>query len=334
MMSERKWLEAKPGRLAALACLPVFFSLQGKRAVIAGGSAAAAWKAELLSAAGAEAVVYAVEVCTAIKALAADPPNGRVTINRRAWTASDLPGAAVVIGDFDDKRGAAAFCDAARALGVPVNVIDRPEFCDFSFGAIVNRSPLVVGISTGGAAPVFAQAIRSKLEALLPRGFAGWTAAAARWRKAVSRAGLSRAGRRRFWQLFAARALAGRTGPPGRDDFDRLMAAAAVDARGCGSVVFVNVDPDNPDLLTLGDARALQAADVIIFDDRVPSEALDFARREARKIAIGHAGDDRLGSRHDIGVLSADLVRQGERVVVLAPLRRTDRADERLSSAA
>ena len=66
--------------------------------------------------------------------------------------------------------GGGAFCAAARAAGVPVNVIDKPAYCDFSFGAIVNRSPLVIGISTDGAAPVFAQAIRAKLEALLPQG--------------------------------------------------------------------------------------------------------------------------------------------------------------------
>ena len=78
--------------------------------------------------------------------------------------------------------GPQLFAAAARAVGVPVNVIDKPAFCDFAFGAIVNRSPLVIGISTDGAAPVFAQAIRAKLEALLPKGFADWAAAAARWR--------------------------------------------------------------------------------------------------------------------------------------------------------
>ena len=104
--------------------------------------------------------------------------------------------------------GAAEFAQAARAAGVPVNVIDKPAFCDFSFGAIVNRSPLVIGISTDGAAPVFAQAIRAKLEALLPKGFADWAAAAARWRSAVKASGLSFAGRRKFWQVFTAHAVA------------------------------------------------------------------------------------------------------------------------------
>ena len=103
-----------------------------------------------------------------------------------------------------DDDEAARFAAAARAAGVPVNVIDKPAFCDFSFGSIVNRSPLVIGISTDGAAPVFAQAIRAKLEALIPLGFARWAEAARRWRDAVKSSGLPFAGRRRFWQMFTA----------------------------------------------------------------------------------------------------------------------------------
>ena len=170
--------EARSGKLEPLARLPVFLALEGRRAVLAGGSAAAAWKAELLSAAGARVEVYADAPSDELLQIASDPPRGAIVVNRRAWTAADLHGAAVAIGAFDDDDGAAAFTAAARAAGVPVNVIDKPAFCDFAFGAIVNRSPLVIGISTDGAAPVFAQAIRAKLEALLPKGFADWAAAA------------------------------------------------------------------------------------------------------------------------------------------------------------
>ena len=153
--------------------------------MLAGGSPAAAWKAELLSAAGAQVDVYAPRCRDELRQLAADPPRGAIVIASARWTAEDLEGAAVAIGAFEDDEGAAEFASAARAAGVPVNVIDKPAFCDFSFGAIVNRSPLVIGISTDGAAPVFAQAIRAKLEALLPKGFADWAAAAARWRACV-----------------------------------------------------------------------------------------------------------------------------------------------------
>src|SRR3954468_16851320 len=197
--------EARTPRMVPLARLPVFFALAGKRAVVAGGSAAAAWKAELLAATGAAIEVYTAHPGDEMREIAAQ---ANVTIHRRDIEAADLAGTALAIGAFEHDAEAALFAALARAASVPVNVIDKPAFCDFSFGAIVNRSPLVIGISTDGAAPVFGQAIRAKLEALIPRGFADWAEAAQRWRKAIQSSGLSFAARRRFWQVFARFALA------------------------------------------------------------------------------------------------------------------------------
>src|SRR6476660_9645567 len=203
-MTTRTPSEARTPRMEALARLPVFFALTGKRAVVAGGSAAAAWKAELLAASGASVDIYAVDPGEELVEAAAP---ASITIHHRAIEAADLDGAAMAIGAFEDDGQAAAFATMARRAGVPVNVIDKPAFCDFSFGSIVNRSPLVIGISNDGAAPVFAQAVRAKLEALIPRGFARWAEAARRWRKLVQSPGLSPTARWRFWQLFAACAI-------------------------------------------------------------------------------------------------------------------------------
>ena len=178
----------------------------------------------MLSAAGAEVEVYAVEPCEDLSALAAAPPRGPIVIHRRGWNASDMRGAALAVAACENDDEAAHFAAAARAAGVPVNVIDKPKFCDFSFGAIVNRSPLVIGISTDGAAPVFAQAIRAKLEALIPRGFARWAEAARRWRQQVQASGLSFNGRRRFWQVFTAFAVKHPDHEPAQPDYDRLLA--------------------------------------------------------------------------------------------------------------
>ena len=219
--------EAPSGRISRLSRLPVFYGLAGKRAAVVGGSPAAAWKAELLSAAGAHVDVYAIEISEEMQQVASDPSGGAISLHKRAWTANDLRGAAMAVGAFEDDGAAEAFAKAARKLGVPVNVIDRPAFCDFSFGAIVNRSPLVIGISTDGAAPVFAQAIRAKLEALLPKGFADWAAAAARWRPALKASGLSFSGRRKFWHLFTAHAIANPDSEPAQSDFDRFVAEVA-----------------------------------------------------------------------------------------------------------
>jgi uroporphyrin-III C-methyltransferase / precorrin-2 dehydrogenase / sirohydrochlorin ferrochelatase len=311
--------EAKPARMGALARLPVFLSLDGKRAVLAGGSPAAAWKAELLSAAGARVEVYATDICEELEQLAADPPRGAVAIHRRKWSAENLKDAAVAIGAFEDDDGAAAFASAARAAGVPVNVIDKPAFCDFSFGAIVNRSPLVIGISTDGAAPVFAQAVRAKLEALLPKGFADWAAAAARWRGALKLAGLSFPARRRFWQIFTAHAVANPDREPAQADFDSFIAevkglGASVES---GSVTLVGAGPGDPELLTLRAVRALQSADVILFDDLVSREVMDFARREARKMLVGKTGFGPSCTQEDINSLMVSLAKQGKRVIRL-----------------
>src|SRR2546430_9051864 len=235
-----------------LTSLPGFLGTEGKRALVVGGSAAAAWKAELCPAAGASVDVFTVEVSEEISSLGEAPPRGALSIRRRNWEAADFTGAAIAIGGFEDDREAARFADLARAAGVPVNVIDNPALSDFSFGAIVNRSPLVIGVSTDGAAPAFAQAVRAKLEALIPRGFARWAEAARRWRRDVKASGLSFAGRRKFWQIFTAHAVTYPDREPAPSDFDVFLArtreqGAAVDH---GSVTLVRARPGAPELLT------------------------------------------------------------------------------------
>jgi uroporphyrin-III C-methyltransferase/precorrin-2 dehydrogenase/sirohydrochlorin ferrochelatase len=309
--------ETEPPRMAPLARLPLFFALDGRRAVVAGGTQAAAWKAELLSAAGAEVEAYAAEPCEELLALAADPPRGTIVIHRRAWSVDDIRGAAIAIGACDSDDDAVHFAAAARAAGVPVNVIDKPKFCDFAFGAIVNRSPLVIGISTDGAAPVFAQAIRAKLEAMIPRGFAAWAEAARRWRRQVQTSGLSFNGRRRFWQAFTAFAIKQPDRAPEQSDYDRLLAETAADAAAVeqGSVTLVGAGPGDPELLTLRAVRALQSADVILYDDLVSPEILEFARREAKKMLVGKA--DGASCTQEINRLIVGLAKAGRRVVRL-----------------
>ena len=268
-----------------LARLPIFLTLDGKRVILAGNGAPAAWKAELLSAAGAAVDIFVEGPCEELQAIVAQPPRGPITLHERCWTASDFTGTAIAVGSFDDDREARRFADAAHLAGVPVNVIDKPAFCDFAFGSIVNRSPLVIGISTDGAAPVFAQAIRAKLEAMIPRGFSRWVAAAQRWRAAVKSSGLPFSARRKFWQSFSAFAVTHPNQAPAQADFDRLMADSRNEARSteAGSVTLVGAGPGDPELLTLRAVRALQSADIILIDDLVAPEILDFARREARR---------------------------------------------------
>jgi uroporphyrin-III C-methyltransferase/precorrin-2 dehydrogenase/sirohydrochlorin ferrochelatase len=316
---ERRPADARPPRMDALARLPIFLALEGKRALVAGNGPAAAWKAELLSAAGAEVDVLADHPCEELRAVTGQAPRGAITLNERGWRAEDFVGAAVAVGGFDDDADAQAFAAAARAAGVPVNVIDKPAHCDFSFGAIVNRSPLVIGISTDGAAPVFAQAIRAKLEAVIPRGFARWADAARRWRAVIQSSGLSFAAKRRFWQLFAGFAARHPERAPEQSDFNALLAQTRNEgmAPEAGSVTLVGAGPGDPELLTLRAVRALQSADIILIDDLVAPEILDFARREARKMLVGKTGYGPSCKQDEINALMVALAKSGKRVVRL-----------------
>jgi uroporphyrin-III C-methyltransferase/precorrin-2 dehydrogenase/sirohydrochlorin ferrochelatase len=324
--------EIRTTRIGALARLPAFFALDNKRAVVAGGSPAATWKAELLSAAGARVEVFATAPSEEMLALAAAPPRGAVVVHERAWDAVDFKGAAIAVADCADDQKAAEFAVAARAAGVPVNVIDRPAFCDFSFGAIVNRSPLVIGISTDGASPVFGQAIRAKIEALIPKGFARWADAARAWRPRVQALALPFRGRRNFWERFTERAVAAPNAAPTDADLDALL--EPVTAQTTGSVILVGAGPGDPELLTLRAVRALQSADVILFDDLVAPDILDFARREAKKMLVGKTGHAPSCKQDDINALMISLAKAGRRVVRLKggdPMI-FGRADEEISA--
>jgi len=304
---------AHPPRMQALARLPIFLALAGKRALVAGNGAPVAWKAELLAAAGADVAVFAERPCEELRTIAAKASRAAISLQQRAWRNEDFAGAAVAVGGFEDAAEAERFSGAARAAGVPVNVIDRPAYCDFSFGAIVNRSPLVIGISTDGAAPVFGQAIRAKLETMIPRGFARWADAARRWRQAVQSSGLSASGRRRFWQAFAAFALSNPQREPAPSDFDALLRrtedqAAAAEA---GSITLVGTGPGDPELLTLRAVRALQSADIILIDDLLGPDILDVARREANTVEIGKT------DKQDEITLMIALAKAGRHVVRL-----------------
>jgi uroporphyrin-III C-methyltransferase / precorrin-2 dehydrogenase / sirohydrochlorin ferrochelatase len=305
---------ARP-HMHGLASLPVFFDLAGKRVLLAGGSEKAAWKAELLEAAGARVDIFAPAPCADLVALAAGSP--AIALFERQWSPADFAGATLAIGDFADRAEAAEFRAAAQAARVQVNVVDQPEFCDFQIGSIIDRSPLVIGISTKGAAPVLALALRGWLEALLPLELRHWAEAAEAWRKELSLRDLAASVRRRFWEVFVARARSPRK-PEAREFAEILAAAAERDAaRPAGRVALVGAGPGDPELLTLKALRFLQAADVVLFDDLVSPVVVGMARREAVKIAVGKRGYQPSCRQDEITMKLIALAREGKNVVRL-----------------
>jgi uroporphyrin-III C-methyltransferase/precorrin-2 dehydrogenase/sirohydrochlorin ferrochelatase len=315
--ASRTPVETKAWGFEPLAVLPVFVKLQGRRAVIAGGNAGAAWKAKLLAAAGAEVLVVAPELSEEMRLAPTEAAAGSITIKEGAWAAEDLAGAAFAVAALDEEGPCAAFVESARRAGAIVNAVDRPQLCDVQFGAIVNRSPLVVGIATEGAAPVFGQAIRSRIEALLPRGFGRWLGAAKTWRDRVLAAFATSPQRRVFWERFSDLALAEPNRAPSEGDFLELAAAAERSEPLHGSVALVGAGPGDPELLTLKAVRALRTADVILYDDLVAPEILDFARREAKTMLVGKTGHGPSCRQEEINRLMVSLARGGRRVVRL-----------------
>ncbi|PJI43376.1 siroheme synthase CysG [Ferrovibrio sp.] len=285
-MTETRSILPAPQRIGPLAKLPVFLDLQGRRVVVVGDTPAAAWKAELLAAAGADVVCIA-----------------------RGWRAEDLTGATLVVIDAADAAEAAAFRAAAKAAGAICSAIDKPDHCDVQFGAIVNRSPVVIGISTDGAAPILAQAIRRRIETLLPASLGAWASVAKRIRKKMAERLPAGGLRRAFWERFAERAFIEPTVPTD-------IEIAPMKSAG-GHVTLVGAGPGDAELLTLKAMRALQSADVILFDDLVSDEVLELARREARRMMVGKRGGRVSCQQEDINALMIKLARQGKRVVRL-----------------
>jgi uroporphyrin-III C-methyltransferase / precorrin-2 dehydrogenase / sirohydrochlorin ferrochelatase len=311
--------EAGLNRLGALAKLPVFFDLAGKRAVLAGDSAGAAWKAELLAAAGADVDVYAPEASEEMRALVArGAAAGSLTLHARPWSTAVFHGAAIAVGDFEDGAEAKAFRCAAKAAGVPVNTVDKPETCDFIFGSIVNRSPVVIGISTDGVAPILGQTVRRRIEMLLPASLAAWADQARRVRERVMARLAPGIERRRFWEAFADRAFGKHPDAGTPASLDALIESSlAGTSAALGRVTLVGAGPGDAELLTIKAVRALQSADVILFDDLVSDEVLELARREAKRMMVGKRGARESCAQSDINALMLTLAGQGKHVVRL-----------------
>jgi uroporphyrin-III C-methyltransferase/precorrin-2 dehydrogenase/sirohydrochlorin ferrochelatase len=295
---------ATPARIAPLANLPLFHRLTGRKAIVAGSSDGALWKAELLAAAGADVLVLAGEGGEKFEAIPT------LTVAQRDWTPADLEGAALAVADPGSRDEALRFVAAARAAGVPVNIIDQTDLCDVQFGTIVNRSPVVLAISTGGAAPMLGQSIRARIEAVLPLRLSAWAKAAQTLRPRLKERVTSFRDRRAFWERFVERAWEG--GEP--DGADLLFEPRA---RRHGRVSLVGAGPGDPELLTLKAVRALQSATTVLYDDLVGPEILELARREAKRVAVGKTGRGPSCRQSDINDRMVTLALAGENVVRL-----------------
>lgn len=306
-------------RMDPLATLPVFYKLADKKVLIAGGTDAAAWKAELLAASGADVCVHAEQLDPIFKALIAEPrATGSLIWHKRPWAADSFTHMQMAICDAESEGEAKAFYCAARAAGVAVNVIDQPKFCEFQFGSIVNRSPTVIAISTDGAAPIFGQAIRRKIETLIAPSLKNWSELARDLRQTINQRLEMGNQRRAFWESFVDRAFGA---APKAGDAEKMIqhakAIATETSASKGKVTLVGAGPGDAELLTLKAVRALQAADIILFDNLVSSDVLELARREAKRMLVGKRGGRTSCKQEDINAMMISLAKAGKNVVRL-----------------
>ena len=302
--------------------LPVFLQLRSRPVVIVGGGPVAARKAELLLRCGARLSVVAPELAEELRKRS---DAGELTHVSARFDPAHLDDAELVIAATSQREVNAAVSRAARERRIPVNVVDDPELSTFIFPAIIDRSPLVVAVSSGGHAPVLARRLREQLEALLPAKLGALARFMGERRKAVATA-LRAAARRPFWERIVAgsvgsRVLAGDEAGA-QKAFERelyashLTASTATGGRGLGEVYLIGAGPGDPDLLTLRALQLLQQADVVLYDRLVPEAVLERARREARRVFVGkQPGESAAQGR--INELLLEYARQGLRVARL-----------------
>jgi len=263
---------------------PIFLDLKDRPVLVVGTAAAAEVKAGQLACAGA--------------------------IVRRTATFEGIGDAVLVVCADPDPELGTAVATAARARGVPVNVVDRPAQCDFIWPAIVERGPITIAISTAGTSPVLARRLRMRIETLIPQSFGRLAAFAGSVRARIARAIPESPARRRFWESV----LDGRVGElvlAGHEAEAAIeLNRALLGSRdSCGHVSFVNAGSGDPELLTLKALRRLQEADTIVGDRAVDPRIVDLARRDSERIFIAGA--------HDACALLARLAREGKRIVRL-----------------
>ena len=298
--------------------LPIFLDLGGRRCLLVGGGEVAARKADLLLQAGAEVHAVAPTLVASMQSLV---DNGRIAHRDGVFEDSDLDGAQLVIAASDDRSVNARIAALADARGVPVNVVDDPALCRFIMPAIVDRSPVLAAVSTGGTSPVLARLIRGRLEALIPAAFGRLAVLAGEYRDAVKKRITDPRERRKFWERvltgpIAEMIYAGRDADA-RESLTKALDEEAHAGEAMGEVYLVGAGPGDPDMLTFRALRLMQQADVIVHDRLVSQRVLDLTRRDAQRIYAGKKRASHALTQESINALLVRLAREGKRVLRL-----------------
>ncbi|MCD4498308.1 siroheme synthase CysG [Chromobacterium vaccinii] len=295
---------------------PIFLKLRQQRCLVVGGGEVALRKTRLLLAAGASLRVVAPELAAELAELA---ESGELEHVSGRYSPALLDGLRLVVAATDDAEVNRAVAADAEARGILVNVVDDAEASRYISPAIIDRSPLMVAVASGGSVPVLARSIRARLESLIPAGYGRLARFGSSFRDAVKARFPDVDARRRFWETVLegplADAVMNGDEAAARAEMEARIAAGGADR--AGAVYLVGAGPGNPDLLTFRALRLMQQADVVLYDKLVAPELLELVRRDAERIYVGKARANHALPQDDINQLLVDLARQGKRVLRL-----------------
>jgi uroporphyrin-III C-methyltransferase/precorrin-2 dehydrogenase/sirohydrochlorin ferrochelatase len=298
--------------------LPIFLDLRGKTCLVTGGGETAARKAGLLLHAG--AWVRLVHDGELSPSFVEHKEQDRITHVREPFAEPLLDGVDLVVSAAEDDAIDAQVHAAARARHLPVNVVDKPALCSFVLPAILDRSPMIVAVGTGGASPVLARLLRARLETLIPASYGRLAYLAESFREKVKARFSSPPMRRIFWEKVLQGPVAEMVFSGREDDAAKLLQHTLdqeADVQPIGEVYLVGAGPGNPDLLTFRALRLMQQADVVVHDNLVSEPILDMCRRDAERVYVGKQRANHAVPQEDINLLLVRLAKEGKRVLRL-----------------
>jgi uroporphyrin-III C-methyltransferase/precorrin-2 dehydrogenase/sirohydrochlorin ferrochelatase len=297
---------------------PVFLDIKNKPCLVVGGGEVATRKVGMLLQAHAKVTVVAPKLCDALQEQA---DKGNIEFHQTRFIPEFLDEALLVIAATNDPAVNAEVSAAAQRLRIPVNVVDSPDLCSFIMPSVVDRSPMLIAISSGGASPVLARTLRARLETLIPTAYGRLAQLAAAFREQVKKRFVRPADRRIFWEKIlqgpiAEMVLAGQD-KAAKEALEQALQAESGDAAPRGEVYLVGGGPGNPDLLTFRALRLMQQADVVVYDHLVAPAILELARRDAERIYVGKERDKHTMRQENINELLVKLAKEGKRVLRL-----------------
>ncbi len=298
--------------------LPIFMNVKKQPCLVVGAGDVASRKIQMLLNAGADVFVIAPEACDCVTALSVEK---KITWFARIVEESDIQGKRLIIAATDSGEINQWVSQLANQTNTPVNVVDAPDLCSFIVPSIIDRSPVVVAVSSGGSSPVLARLLRAKLETLIPSTYGRLAKLMEGFRQEVKNAFSNTRERRRFWEVILQGPVtelmfAGQEKQAKRHLKKTLDLGSAL-IEGQGEVYLVGAGPGDPDLLTFRALRLLQQADVIVYDRLVSAPILALARKDADRVYVGKKKSDHAVPQEGINDILINLAKSGKRVVRL-----------------